>query len=177
MSDHWGYFAGLQRSYSSRIWFVKFMNFKSGPAGFNQAFIYVITVLITGCGIGILVSIVASLMVSMITALAEYQAGQGNILPMIPGVDGSLVPMGLLVVAAILIGIIRRLFNITRWHGPADSIYSAHRTDNQLDVKAGLGSSLAAFVSLGAGAPVGQYGPLVHFGATIGSYLKQLTNL
>ena len=176
MSDHWGYFAGLQRSYSSRIWFVKFMNFKSGPAGFNQAFIYVITVLITGCGIGILVSIVASLMVSMITALAEYQAGQGNILPMIPGVDGSLVPMGLLVVAAILIGIIRRLFNITRWHGPADSIYSAHRTDNQLDVKAGLGSSLAAFVSLGAGAPVGQYGPLVHFGATIGSYLKQLTN-
>ena len=37
-----------------------------------------------------------------------------------------------------------------------------------------LAQLLAAFISLGGGAPVGQYGPLVHFGAAIGSYLSEL---
>ena len=74
-----------------------------------------------------------------------------------------------------IILIIRRLFSIERWHGPADSIYAAHRTDNELNLKAGFGSTIAAFVSAGSGASVGQYGPLVHFGATVGSYFRTLT--
>ena len=69
---------------------------------------------------------------------------------------------------------VRKLFGITRWHGPADSIFAAHRTDNELDVKAGFGSTLAAFISASGGASVGQYGPLVHFGATVGSALRSL---
>ncbi|MEK9962053.1 MAG: chloride channel protein, partial [Rhodobiaceae bacterium] len=71
--------------------------------------------------------------------------------------------------------VVRRVFGISRWHGPADSIYAAHRTDNELDVKAGFGSTLAAFISASGGASVGQYGPLVHFGATMGSFLRQAT--
>ena len=86
---------------------------------------------------------------------------------------GSLVPMVWLICAAGLLWGIRRLFDITRWHGPADSIFGAHRLDNEIDVKAGVGSTIAAFVSLGGGASVGQYGPLVHFGATIGTYIRQ----
>ena len=70
--------------------------------------------------------------------------------------------------------IVRRLFSIDRWHGPADSIYAAHRTDNELDIKSGFGSTIAAFISAGSGASVGQYGPLVHFGATVGSYLDMI---
>ena len=76
----------------------------------------------------------------------------------------SFLPLMAMLVAAILIIIIRKAFSISRWHGPADGIYAAHRTDNELDVKAGFGSTLAAFVSAGGGASVGQYGPLVHFG-------------
>jgi CIC family chloride channel protein len=72
-----------------------------------------------------------------------------------------------------MLAIVRRLFLIDRWHGPADSIYAAHRTDNELNVRAGIGSTLAAFISLCGGAPVGQYGPLVHFGAVIGSCLSE----
>jgi CIC family chloride channel protein len=87
----------------------------------------------------------------------------------------SLAPLIAILMAAIGIIIIRKIFGITRWHGPADSIYAAHRTDNELDVKAGLGSTIAAFVSASGGASVGQYGPLVHFGATIGSFMRQLT--
>ena len=69
--------------------------------------------------------------------------------------------------------ILKRTFGIGRWHGPADSIYAAHRTDNELDVKTGLSSTLAAFLSASGGASVGQYGPLVHFGAVIGGGLKR----
>jgi len=87
----------------------------------------------------------------------------------------SLAPLIAILMAALGIIIIRKIFGITRWHGPADSIYAAHRTDNELDVKAGLGSTIAAFVSASGGASVGQYGPLVHFGATIGSFMRQLT--
>ena len=84
-------------------------------------------------------------------------------------------PLLSLVIAAGLILVIRRVFGISRWHGPADSIYAAHRTDNELDVRAGFGSTLAAFISASGGASVGQYGPLVHFGATMGSFLRQAT--
>jgi CIC family chloride channel protein len=79
-----------------------------------------------------------------------------------------------LTVAALVLWGVRRFFGIVRWHGPADSIYAAHRLDNEIDVRAGIGSTLAAFISMSGGAPVGQYGPLVHFGATVGCYLRQI---
>ena len=88
----------------------------------------------------------------------------------------SLGPLfSLLLAAALLASGEDAFFHITRWHGPADSIYAAHRTDNELDVRAGFGSTLAAFISASGGASVGQYGPLVHFGATMGSFLRQMT--
>ena len=42
-----------------------------------------------------------------------------------------------------------------------------------LDEKHGLVSTLAAFASAAGGGSVGQYGPLVHFGATIGIIFKR----
>ena len=78
-----------------------------------------------------------------------------------------------LIGAALLLWCVRRLFGIERWHGPADSIFGAHHLDNEIDVKSGVGSTVGAFVSLAGGASVGQYGPLVHFGATIGTFLRQ----
>ena len=88
--------------------------------------------------------------------------------------NGSLVPMIWLIGAALLLWCVRRLFRIQRWHGPADSIFGAHRLDNEIDVKSGVGSTLGAFVSIAGGASVGQYGPLVHFGGTIGAEIKKL---
>ena len=87
--------------------------------------------------------------------------------------DLSLAPIVCLTMAAILIICVRKIFGIARWHGPADSIYAAHRADNELDIKSGLGSTLVALISAGGGASVGQYGPLVHFGATIGSAIRK----
>ena len=54
----------------------------------------------------------------------------------------SLAPLISLVLAALLILLVRRIFRISRWHGPATHL-CAHRTDNELDVRAGFGSTLA----------------------------------
>ena len=80
-------------------------------------------------------------------------------------------------VAAIVISLIKTKFKVARWQGPADTIFAAHRIDNELDVKAGIASTLAAFVSAAGGASVGQYGPLVHFGATLGAFVKATLKL
>ena len=49
--------------------------------------------------------------------------------------------------------------------------------NNELDIKSGIASTLAAFFSAAGGASVGQYGPLAHFGATLGSCLKAILKL
>ncbi len=135
---------------------------------------FVIATLVTGIGIGVTVSLVASLLVTIVKTLSDYRLWMGGEFSSLRDGIGSLVPMLWLIVAALMLWGVRRFFGIARWHGPADSIYAAHRLDNEIDVRAGVGSTLAAFISMGGGAPVGQYGPLVHFGATVGSYLRQV---
>lgn len=87
----------------------------------------------------------------------------------------SISPLIFLLVAAFFVIIIKKIFNLTRYQGPADSILVAHRTNSEPDIKIGIGSTFAAFVSACGGASVGQYGPLVHFGATVGSFMRRLS--
>ena len=134
-----------------------------------------IYLIITGVGFGLLMAFITNGFVIGVGKITTMREGVGLFQFSIGDNVLSLMPMLAMLVAAVLIIIIRHLFSISRWHGPSDSIYAAHRTDNELDVKAGFGSTLAAFVSASGGASVGQYGPLVHFGATIGSFTRQLT--
>jgi len=82
-----------------------------------------------------------------------------------------------IILAAIAILILRKLFDISKWNGPADSIYAAHQNNDELDIKTGVASTMAALVSAAGYASVGQYGPLVHFGATAGTAAKKVLNL
>ena len=140
----------------------------------GQASLFVLVTLVTGTGIGLSVSLVASLFVAGLHLLTDHRQSMVVNLPILQFAGGSLVPMLWLIAAAFLLWGVRRLFGIVRWHGPADSIFGAHRLDNEIDVKAGIGSTIAAFIAMGGGASVGQYGPLVHFGATIGSHIRQV---
>jgi len=133
--------------------------------------------LLVGVGVlfGLMMAIVTNGFVLGVRALTAMRENMSFLDFTLGGAELSLAPLLAILLAAMAILVIRQVFGITRWHGPADSIYAAHRTDNELDVKAGIGSTLAAFVSASGGASVGQYGPLVHFGATIGSFLRQIT--
>ncbi|MBT6257409.1 MAG: chloride channel protein [Alphaproteobacteria bacterium] len=131
--------------------------------------------IITGLGFGVIMAFVTNGFVIGVGQLTQMREGLSIFQLTLGNSSLSLTPLLAMLVAAVIIILIRKMFGISRWHGPGDSIYAAHRTDNELDVKAGFGSTLAAFVSASGGASVGQYGPLVHFGATIGSFVRQIT--
>ncbi len=132
------------------------------------------TVLTAAVGLffGFVMAFVSNAFILGVRRIAGLRDDPGLFSVTISGVDIPLLPMASLLTAVCLILLIRRYFSITDWKGPADAIYAAHRSDNELDVKAGFGSTLAAFVSASGGASVGQYGPLVHFGATLGSFIQ-----
>ena len=140
----------------------------------SQAFRFVFITLITGTGIGLSVSLVASFFVAGLHFFDNQRHLLSGHFSFLKISDGSLAPLIWLVVAALMLSVVRRVFGVVRWHGPADSIFGAHRLNNEIDVRAGIGSTAAAFVAMSGGASVGQYGPLVHFGATIGTYIRQV---
>ena len=74
--------------------------------------------------------------------------------------------------AGLVVGLLRKLELGNRWHGPPDVILSAHSSKEKLSIKSGFIASFSAIISISAGGSVGQYGPLVHFGATIGANIK-----
>ena len=79
-----------------------------------------------------------------------------------------------LFIGAALILQIRRVFGVTHWSGPAESMFALqYRAGPPLNTRIGTGSVLAAFVACGCGAPVGQYGPVIHLGATVSQSLRE----
>ena len=74
----------------------------------------------------------------------------------------------------LIVGVLHRYVPERRAHGPPDVIRAVQDPDGPLPLRSGLISALTSLVSLGAGASVGQYGPLVHLGATLGSLVARL---
>ena len=79
-------------------------------------------------------------------------------------------------VAAAIVIFIRTSLGIINWSGPAEAMFAAHQVQKPLNIKQGIGSTLAAFTSASGGASVGQYGPVVHFGATMGIWVKRFVS-
>ena len=143
---------------------------------FGLAFIVpLVTLVILGVGVGITMALVSNAFVKGVIFLTSTYKSNHLLTFTLLEHQFSLMPLVVIIFAAFSIIYVRKIFGLDRFYGPADSIYAAHRSDNELDVRRGLGSTLSAFISASGGASVGQYGPLVHFGATMGSYLKQIS--
>lgn len=70
--------------------------------------------------------------------------------------------------------VVHFLIREKRGLSPPDAILAAQTSGPAPDFKSGLASTLAALVSLGSGASVGQYGPLVYLGAMFGNLAGRL---
>ena len=131
--------------------------------------------LIIAATVGTIVSFVAQLF--MISAKNIYQFLFYNddfILTLdIGGVSLNMIPLLICVPCSIIVGLLMYYLKLPRWFGPADTIYAAHHRAGTLDLKGGFGSTLASFISISGGASVGIYGPLVHFGATVSSFIRK----
>ena len=141
---------------------------------FGLAFIVpLVTLIILGVGVGITMAVVSNAFVKGVIFLTSTYKSNHLLTFTLQDYQFSLMPLVIIIFAAFSIIYVRKIFGLDRFYGPADSIYAAHRSDNELDVRRGLGSTLSAFISASGGASVGQYGPLVHFGATIGSAIRK----
>ena len=75
----------------------------------------------------------------------------------------------------LVVGLVHRyLVPERRAHGPPDLIRAVQGLDGRIPPRSGFLSALTSLVSLGAGASVGQYGPLAHLGATLGALVARI---
>jgi len=132
-------------------------------------------IFVFGLIMGGLMAVCANIFVSTVALISSYRQSIDIFTVKINNFDLNYLPIITLIIAASLIVFLKRGFKIARWNGPADAIYAAHRTDNELNTRVGYLSTLVALISASGGASVGQYGPLVHLGATIGTSLRALT--
>ena len=127
--------------------------------------------------LGLIASVVANAFVEGARWFEGNQAADGMFSTTIAGMDVSFKIFFTMGCAALLIILVRKVLGITAWSGPAESIYAVQQSKEPLDIRVGIGSTIAAFISASGGASVGQYGPLVHFGATISQILLKLTKI
>ncbi len=135
----------------------------------------IFNIFVFGLIMGALMAFFANLFVNTVALISSYRNTIEAFTVKANGFTLNYFPVITLVAAASIIIIIKKRFKISRWNGPADAIYAAHRTDNELNTKVGYLSTLVALISASGGASIGQYGPLVHLGATIGTSLKTFT--
>ncbi|MDA7775510.1 chloride channel protein [Alphaproteobacteria bacterium] len=123
----------------------------------------------SACVIGVLVGLFTISFVQLITE-AEFWRVAGRI--GLESLSFSLFSYqtGLLSAGMVVLILIRRIFSIQRWHGPADVIHAAHTDISLLSVKTGAATLASVFISVFAGGSVGIYGPLVH----VGGFLARL---
>ncbi len=82
------------------------------------------------------------------------------------------------VIGAVFVSLIIKFgMSEQRNRGPADVIHAARLGKGYLSIRDGLVSASASIVSIGSGASVGRYGPVVHLGATLGAWLAQQLKL
>ena len=130
-----------------------------------------------GMAIGLLMAIAANTFLEVAATANGYRTSLNWMEFNLGGHSYSLSGIISLLLVAVLITLLKKWLSIDHWAGPADSIYAAHSENSSLDTKKGLGSTLAALIVTSGGGSVGQYGPLVHFGSTIGLALKSYLRL
>jgi len=129
--------------------------------------------------VGLIVSAVAQLFIITVqNAYAFFFKNENFSLTIeISNVSLNFIPLLICIPSSILVGALMYFLKLPRWFGPADTIYAAHHRAGILDLKGGFGSTLASVISISGGASVGIYGPLVHFGATVSSFIRRLNFL
>ncbi|MCK5770550.1 chloride channel protein [Algiphilus sp.] len=78
------------------------------------------------------------------------------------------------IVGGLAVGLLHRAIGERRAHGPAEIIATVQTRSGHLPGRPALLSGLSALAALGSGASVGQYGPLVHMGGSLGSAMARL---
>ncbi len=140
-------------------------------------FTNILRVLLVGCIVGGLASILAVGFIESVRYLNQLlfvnmdarQALEGNLLLQVASVL-------ILTFAGLIVGLILKYSHVQRPRNPGDVILAVQSKlkCHPLLLKEGVLNYFASIISLGAGASMGQYGPIVHMGATVGNWLNKV---
>ena len=134
------------------------------------------SIAVLGMVVGVLTSLAAIAFVELVFALNDWLLIAPRSRFMVD--DTRLLLLATVCVPALgglVVGVLHRFIPERRSHGPPDVIRAVQGLDGRIPARSGFLSALASVVSLGAGASVGQYGPLAHLGATLGSLVARIS--
>ena len=93
----------------------------------------------------------------------------------LPAGELAFTTIGVLSIGGLIVGLLLHYGVSSKASvGPADTIFALQLHEKLPTPKSGLSSTLAAMLSLGCGASVGQYGPLVYLGTLVGQLSNRL---
>jgi CIC family chloride channel protein len=93
----------------------------------------------------------------------------------IPAGELAMITIAVLTLGGLIVGLLLQYAVAPKAPlGPADTIFALQLRERLPTPRAGLASTLAAMLSLGCGASVGQYGPLVYLGTLVGQLSNRL---
>jgi CIC family chloride channel protein len=137
----------------------------------------IVVVSLTGLTVGALSSLASLVFIDSLfwlnnaLLISAYSRIQYEAQPQLLAAATVLVPT----VGGLIVGqLVSRLIAERRGLGPPDAILAVQTREAPPSLRSGIASSFAALVSLGCGASVGQYGPLVYLGTVIGSLAQRL---
>ena len=134
------------------------------------------SIAVLGLVVGVLTSLAAIAFVELVLLLNDWLLIAPRSRFMVD--DTRLLMIATICVPALgglVVGLLYRFIPERRPHGPPDVIRAVQGPDGRIPARSGFLSALASVVSLGAGASVGQYGPLAHLGATLGSLVARVS--
>ena len=135
----------------------------------------VVAIAILGLAIGAVTSLAAMLFVDVVALLNEQlfispARRQGMESPVLLILVTILVPT----IGGLVVGTLNQAIPEKRAHAPADIVRAVQGFEGHIPTRSGLLSTASSVISLGAGASTGQYGPLAHLGATLGSAIADI---
>ena len=127
---------------------------------------------VTGLLTGILVALGVVAFLRAIRGLAAFfhAPGLAGGNPLLADLQIVAIP----VLGGLLVALLLRGMHRNRSHSLAEVLAAVQTGQGRIDPRGGAQSVLASLVALGSGASVGEYGPLAHFGGTVGSQLSRL---
>lgn len=123
--------------------------------------------------LGLLISVCANLFVMGLQYFEHSRANPVYIVKYLK-FEIAVLPILFLILSIVFVILIKKMGNIQKWENPADIIFCAQNQKVNLQSKQSFFSVLASFISLAGGASLGQYGPIVHLGGTIGVIFSNL---
>ncbi|MFD2179025.1 chloride channel protein [Veronia pacifica] len=149
----------------------------SQPTTKNTATAYQVTALaLMAMVIGVLTSTVATGFVAAVQWLNDYLyiSPISRVKLYYSVLLSSVVTITVTTLGGLLTGLLLHyLSNEKRPLGPPDTILAVQLNKELPDTRSGVVSTLASIISLGCGASVGQYGPLVYLGALVGNIIRK----